>query len=420
MSELRNRSRGVFSSAPTARVNGLRYGTCSTAWLDIPAAAVIPCKVGVVETMSDIVTPRYRSRLAKGEVFFNPMTQIKTESRIDDPGYGYYRKTWNDIGCGVGLKEEIDYYGSFLPYWVNSNVQNKEIAVANPLISASDISGAITEVSTRCLADRGKADNNLFESFAEIHQAVSLLRHPLKSFYSFITKHGARAKLMSASEAWLTYRYGVKPLVRDVTTIITGLEKKIGKRRKTTRARLDLRQIDTSTVNGGDSVCRIIIGKQISDTISFRAMSLDEYVATKASNIGFETKELITLPWELIPYSFVADWFANIGDYLNALAPAPGYQQLGSCLVTVREIKSEYTAQGFAALPIGAPTFNITRGASGKCSSVKTTRTRSVLGRPGLVIRSDFRFDNAVRMADAFSLLALRMDALFGSRKVRH
>lgn len=417
MSELRTRSRGGFYSAPKARANGLRYGTCSTAWLDIPAAAVIPCKLGVLETMDDYVTPNYHRRLAKGEIIFNPMTQIKQESRIDDPGSGYYRKTWNDVGCGVGLKEEIDYYGSFLPYWANANSQNQVIAIGVPLISDQAMKDAITEVSTRCLANRGKADQSLFEDLAQINQTLALIRHPLKSVYSFITKHGARAKLMSAAEAWLTYRYGVMPLVRDVTGIVAGLEKKIGKRRKTTRAFAKLREISTSTVNGGDAVCRIIIGKQMSDECSFRAMSLDEYVASVASNIGFETKDLITLPWELIPYSFVADWFVNIGDYLNALAPAPGYQQLGSCLVTVREVKVEYTVQGFQALPVGSPSFNITRGASGKCSSIKTTRTRSILGRPGLVVKSDFRFDSAIRMSDALSLLAQRLDVLFGHRK---
>jgi len=56
--------------------------------------------------------------------------------------------------------------------------------------------------------------------------------------------------------------------------------------------------------------------------------------------------------------------------------------------------------------------YSITRPVSGSISSTSESKSRSRLGAPGLIIRSDFRFDKALRIADALALAAQRLDIL--------
>jgi len=113
---------------------------------------------------------------------------------------------------------------------------------------------------------------------------------------------------------------------------------------------------------------------------------------------------LLTLPWELIPYSFVVDWFVNIGDFIGAMSPSLGWTQLGSCHVLKREkvlqLAPLQTTPGSAVEAILKP-------ATGSYKLTQTSVSRQAgLSAPGLVVKSDFRFSNLTRCLDAYSLLA--------------
>lgn len=51
------------------------------------------------------------------------------------------------------------------------------------------------------------------------------------------------------------------------------------------------------------------------------------------------------LAWELFPYSFVADWFANIGDWLDTLNAYDGLTPLAACFTYGREITATLEVQ---------------------------------------------------------------------------
>lgn len=407
---VRSRSRGFYTQAANI-VTSRIYDNCShPVWYVEGTAA--SANVGVLETMNDTVIPNFASRRNKGEVFFNPMWKLKRESTITDSGYGPFMRAVTPITCsGLPKYTEYDFTGPWVAYIIRNifGTSSSDPLPCFASLSGSDIDALATEVSTRCLANRGKAENNLFETFAEINQTLSLMQRPINTFSSFLTKVSKRAKLLGAAKAWLAYRYGVRPLVRDVTSIIAGLEKTVGKRRVTTRAKgtVSKNSYSISTFNSG--FVKYQIGVQKTDTLQFKAVSLDEYVASVSSDIGFTAKGLITLPWELIPYSFVADWFVNIGDYLNALAPAPGYTMLGSCLTAERDTINLFSLSG----SLISGTVTMSRQPTGSALSRITEKSRTVLRAPGLVVNQDFKFDSATRQADAISLLALRADKLF-------
>jgi hypothetical protein len=121
---------------------------------------------------------------------------------------------------------------------------------------------------------------------------------------------------------------------------------------------------------------------------------------------GLGTKELMKLPWELVPFSFVVDWFANVGDFYGSFLPTPGYTQLGSCVVSERTTSVVHNVTSFTQ-PSYA--YNMIRPCTGSLTLTSTRKIRAGLMAPGLVIKSDFRFSNLTRCADAVALLLQRM-----------
>lgn len=420
--DLRTRTRGSFKPGPTA-YEEKRFQNCSDPNWSFASGPYPSAYVGVVETMRDLITPGFRRRVAKGEVIFNNMFYEKRTSIIQDGGYGpnYTFLTGTPCPAQPGLKTQGREIGpSAVNVFMNPSSSPGGVGHTKPipylpLISAKDIDSFTTEATTECLAKRGKADNNLFESVAEYKEAVKLLRHPTEGLYRFIKLNGKKIKTISPEKAWLTYRYGIRPLISDITSIISGLQKKIGSRRVTSRSNI---QHGTSDVHNQTVISGAWTGNynvQTVDNVQLRAMSLDEFVATTGSNIGFTTKGLITVPWELVPFSFVADWFLNVGDYLNAIAPSPGYKQLGSCITIHRTIATNFSSTSGQFNPI--TTYSTDDTIHGSFSSIYSTKTRLSLGAPGVVIKSDFRFDHFNRAADALALASVVLEGLFSRRR---
>jgi hypothetical protein len=75
-----------------------------------------------------------------------------------------------------------------------------------------------------------------------------------------------------------------------------------------------------------------------------------------------------TLIWEIIPFSFVVDWFANIGGLINALNPNPSYKTLGSWLVSTTTV----TCYGTITVTLPDSSTN-----TGSFSIVRTIKERT-------------------------------------------
>jgi hypothetical protein len=103
--------------------------------------------------------------------------------------------------------------------------------------------------------------------------------------------------------------------------------------------------------------------------------------------------------------SFVADWFANIGDLIYANIPRPNVSAMGGSwfvvdrkTVVVAPKQLTYTDSGYAL-----------QGSLGdyyrEVVTSKVRHPKIEISDSGLVIKSDFRFDNWNRCADAAALL---------------
>jgi hypothetical protein len=288
---------------------------------------------------------------------------------------------------------------------------------ARELLTADEVSDISAEVSTEVLAGRGLSDSNLWESMAEIKQTIDMIRNPFDVFRRVMNRVTARSTGLTFAELWLMYRYGILPLIKDVDQIMAAAGKQRGKIRKTTRARLEFTKTDSVlTIHGQLSPLLIGIRTQTTDTIKCRGMSLDEFDASLAYHQGFSAKGLVTLPWELVSYSFVADWFFNVGSFLNAMVPAFGYNQLGACLTLERTRSTVYNAESTSVATSLQNTWDLIRPISGYVVSVNKGKSRGQLSGPALVVRNNFKLDQVTRLADAFALAGQQLLNIFGEK----
>jgi hypothetical protein len=365
--------------------------------------------------MDDVAIPNFAERIRKGEIFFNDMQKRRQESNAGS-GIGHATRSVGTTCTSPVLYREYRRDGHHLPSLVTESLQAIPVEGA---ISASEIASLQTEVSTRCLSARGSQGSNRFESLAQAAKTIAMLKRPFSAIDSFfrktkvkITRSGRRRKnLMRPVDAWLTYRYGLKPLINDVDEILRGLDKGVGNQKYTTRANGFKTRTSTRVFTKDLGINRVHIQAMSTCSVTVRAMSLDEYVSDLLNNIGFDIKGALTVSWELVPYSFVIDWFANVGDYLRAFIPTPSVVTLGNCLTTEVDSRTDYSVLRNEHLDPANSYF--TRELSGTCSARIYSKSRTPLQPAGLVLKSDFRLDDQTRMADYLSLIAAKGSRMF-------
>lgn len=109
---------------------------------------------------------------------------------------------------------------------------------------------------------------------------------------------------------WLSYRYGVMPLYYALVDAVELFEKGLDKS-QLKHVRASAKATITGIYWNGE--------RPITQTgsITCRASILATCKPDFASSLGLDNPALIA--WELVPLSFVFDWFVNVGDYLLGL-----------------------------------------------------------------------------------------------------
>lgn len=147
-----------------------------------------------------------------------------------------------------------------------------------------------------------------------------------------LRKKGIR-KLDGSFNNFLEYEYGWKPLLSDCYGAVKDLndrEKQPYRTRVTVKSGGTTRE--TQEISGTDAVCGDYVHYTMRIDTEHRCMVRLDYVRNDApwaslSQLGILNP--LTLAWELLPWSFVADWFVPIGAYLDILDADFGWSLLG-------------------------------------------------------------------------------------------
>lgn len=390
-------------------------GSTPPTWQVTATPKTVSTPVGTVTTMEDFVTPQFYRRARAGEVIMTPMTRVQHHmSGVDTTGYEiqsttlshptnlypYYAKNRYDWSKGSAV---VNACGFVFQTHGTTMLQHSSF------VSGSEFKDMLAEVSTSVMSKIGTSNTNLWETIAEGHQAVGTVGSLLGSAKKILSSAAVRG----GADGWLTVRYGLIPIMRDIEGIMKGLSKRVGIQRETYRAAVSTSKSSTLVLNnlrwvpgGFDSNAKFNALVTEQEEFSIRAMALCEVDLSLANNIGFTTKGLLMLPWELTNKSFVADWFVNLGDYFGSLLPAFGYKQLGSCYV-IRSVKTKsFTFTGMTP-PVGN---TLTSSLGGTATLVSDFTSRTVgLGKASIVVKSDFKFDQLLRVLDASALIAQKI-----------
>lgn len=370
--------------------------------------------IGEYRSMYDTVTPGFHAKSKQGLVFMNPMSSIV---RTIEAGTG---QTPSFQGVSLTGRDPNKYYPQYRYPLEGASVGRTTSGFTFPLVDnelippislfgSDERSGLIAEASTGALNGRGRADANLYESLAELDSAFGTVPGIAKNALAVIAqKRRLLERARDLGSAYLAYRYGLKPIMSDIEAVTKGIQKAVGRVRQTARSTVASQRVHTATgTSSYGGACTYQKRWVTTEDLRVTAGSLDEFEASVAYNLGFTWKGLATLPWELLPYSFVLDWFANVGDLIGSCVPLVGFNQLGAWITTERTVVEQYDIVGVTTPNAG---LALLQPVTGSCKATwKVKRRYPTVLESSLLIRNDFRFSNLTRALDGISLITQKL-----------
>lgn len=326
----------------------------------------------MVSTMQDEVTPDFRKRIASGEVICNPMnslTIIETESPIP---VEFFTETKS---CSYDKKDWSKHYTT----WVSKNLSGTcNFALVTQGVDAnllsypdlpdygSEVQSVIDRAVSQSFANISQSEILLLATLAESKSTVAGLiqlmaqvtkiissvvkgRPDLKRLKRQSAKRGFTTRklkraLDDVAELYMNARYNLRPLYHDICGILKLFEDKPKHDRYTFRGYSSYQDKDdfsSTFVPTGEfkpnvgATLKFNFKKSLQVDISARAG-----VLTQLEDASIWTRAGINaIPqtmWELVPFSFIVDWFFNVGDTILAWFPEYGSTVLASW-VTVME-----------------------------------------------------------------------------------
>lgn len=209
------------------------------------------------------------------------------------------------------------------------------------------------------------------ETFSDLSKTISMFRRPFSSAQRLITKTMSRKAYWmiveraryghlpmvervqrATSKAWLETRYGWLPIIGDANAILKQtalarqhLDEQLQHRLLVARAsKRGLWNKDSSfesslvyeyKAKGSLSVDHTL--KVDAGVLYHRKMETQtDYIMR---SLGLRLTDIPATMWEVVPYSFVMDWFVNLGPWIRAMTPDPNTHIIGNWVTTV----SKYT-----------------------------------------------------------------------------
>jgi len=331
----------------------------------------------------------------------------------------------NSIGQATSLIAD----GDIAAYYDMTQQINPSNAPAQATLVDREIDAALQRAAAKVMSP----DADVGMMLAEIGQTLGMLTNPCRALYKEMRNfwkspaYGVSLKyrIMSRNaknlsryfaDKWLEYRYGIMPFISDVEAIRQMANGKFLKEANQLYRRKVMNvPIDTGTQSQTYAAASFfyMYAKTFYYTSNVRTVTSKVYYRPMltAYNLGLNSNDLLNLSWELIPFSFVVDWFVNVGDWLRIISPRDDVYLVGnttgikevSTTTTYTPLVSRYSSGGTLVYPCACK------------SSFKRVTTKFVrlTGRPlplNLVV--DWDFSSIKHVVDSLALTWQKMSHL--------
>ncbi|DAD51194.1 TPA_asm: maturation protein [ssRNA phage SRR7976325_13] len=165
-----------------------------------------------------------------------------------------------------------------------------------------------------------------------------------------------------ASNTWLAYSYGLRPLLADVHGACEALDKRgkpfvpVKSVRSSTSGSVTL---TADSYSGKSRYVRTVTG-QYKTRAEVRFMVSNPLVHSLDS-VGLTNP--LAIAWELVPFSFVVDWFVPVGKFITGIVPPQGVQFVDGW-ISLQARGAFYGSTSVPSTPTTSPGWNTSCQAS--------------------------------------------------------
>lgn len=209
-----------------------------------------------------------------------------------------------------------------------------------------ELNSLVSKAETKALDDLREGDVQLGETFAQWRQTTRLVTRHVGTirgqWVAFKRKHPKAAKNIqkncrgcSASQLWLELVYGWVPLLQDIYGSIAILSDLADKSGLVVRCRGSARDVTSEKCPGGrlfssPSGPGFNVHADEFEIVTSHRVGVQLWYQLKNQRIAtFSALGLINpveLSWNLVPYSFLVDWFLPIGPWLGSFTADAGFE----------------------------------------------------------------------------------------------
>lgn len=214
-----------------------------------------------------------------------------------------------------------------------------------------------------------------------------------------LKKVSKRRILKKFGDTWLEFHFGWEPLVKDIYNVCDLLSSPMYPKHVTVRGRNQQLFGETKSINCGSRILGFTEGR-FQGKVKGKAgmqMSISNPNLYLANRLGLVNPASVA--WELIPYSFVVDWFSNVGQFLSEYSDFLGVNVSNAWYGTTCMATGSYYSGGFWYCDENQPYMQTFYTKEGLYSY-------RYLGLPSVKLGiKPFKRVSAVRAATAISLL---------------
>lgn len=285
--------------------------------------------------------PDWRQKISKRIDASNPYTRKRAVFVPFRLKWSTYRKVGSTVYTSRGTRD--DHHISYLSQVPASDAALRDVA--------------LMRLKRKIASDLGRWDTVV--PVVELRELRSLIKQVallgVKTMQSLIAlrKGNVTPLTKQIGDVWLGFNFGVKPTLKDIEDVCKAIRNFLDRQDHTARiragSRKEWRDVVSSPSYQSEAYGRIAVKSErfhqltyvYTGGFDFQVKSSNDYAYGAQSTFGLEWDTLPEVFWELTPFSWAFDYFANIAEYLSDTFEVPPGAMKYCTLSTLYTISGE-------------------------------------------------------------------------------